>query len=217
MDNLDDYVLSVQNYKEGNYEYETITSILDVIKAIESGKKFVFLEVGAISLIIVGFVFFILVLILTTIFYYFMYISLGFILFTFFFFLLLFGIFAIPILKIFIIPGFLMLRTPFIVLGAEGIVYKLKTGGIKGFNWEEISMDVVEETSDLKLNSMSSFQIYFSMPNSDFFNFGAGDYSLKEFPDIKQIGCGKAKALFLFTFVNYYNYGKKGSFEAQNF
>ena len=47
MDNIDDYLLSFQNYKEGNYDYETITSLNDVWKAVENGKKCVFLETGA--------------------------------------------------------------------------------------------------------------------------------------------------------------------------
>ena len=53
-------------------------------------------------------------------------------------------IFAISGLS-FIIMGLWRLRTAFIVLGAEGIVYKLKTGIIKGFKWEEISDDTTAD------------------------------------------------------------------------
>ena len=115
----------------------------------------------------------------------------------------------------FIIPGLLKFRKPFIVLGAEGIAYKLKIGGIKGFNWKEISMDFVKKTSELTY--MSSTLIYISMPNGDSFKIGRGDYTMKEFRDRNQLGRSETNDLFILTFVNYYNYSKKGSFEAKNF
>lgn len=215
MDNIDDYILSFQNYKEGNYKYETITSQNDVLKAIENGKKFVFLETGAKQGFILGLIFLSIGLIITLILYYFIndiFLTLP---------LLTIGISLIPFL-FFAIPGFRFLifglwrlRTAFIVLGAEGIVYKLKTGGIKGFEWKKISMDIVEETSEL--TSITSKVIYISIPNGDFFNFGRGDYTYKEFPDRKQIGRNQADALFFLTFLNYYNYGKRGTFESHKF
>lgn len=215
MDNIDDYILSFQNYKEGNYKYETITSLNDVRKAVENGKKFVFLETGAKIGFILGIIFLSIGLIITLILYYFIHdIFLTLPLLTIGISLIPFVIFAIPGIR-FLIFGFWRLRTAFLVLGTEGIVYKLKTGGIKGFKWKEISMDIVEETSEL--TSMISKVIYISMPNGDFINFGRGDYTYKEFPDRKQIGRNQADALFFLTFVNYYYYGKRGTFEPPKF
>ncbi len=42
MENLNEYILRYQQYKEGNYEYETITSPYGVKRIVESGKKIVF-------------------------------------------------------------------------------------------------------------------------------------------------------------------------------
>ena len=208
MDNIDDYILSFQNYKDGNYEYGTISSLNDVWKAVENGKKFVFIQASLKIGFILGLIFISVGLILTLILYN------NYNLFIFVVSLLPLLIFAIPGL-ILLILGFWSLRTAFLVLGAEGIVYKLQTGGVKGFEWKEISMDFVEKTSEL--TSMTSKIIYISMPNGDFFNFGRGDYTMKEFPDRKQIGRSKADALFFLTFENYYNYSKRGIFEPPHF
>jgi hypothetical protein len=232
MDNLDDYILSFQNYKDGNYEYETITSLVDIEKAIESGKKFVFLETSAKIYIIIGFILIFVGLIIALILYIvFYHIFLTFDPFIVIILILIpFLIFDIIGLRM-LISGFWKLRTTFIVLGAEGIVYKLKRGGVKGFNWEEISIDFYrtgveitwEGTKELidsiyasNITSIDSFLIYISMPNGDLIDFGQGDYTMREFPDKKQIGHGKANALFLLTFLNYYNYGKKWTFEPSN-
>ncbi|MFX0022428.1 MAG: hypothetical protein ACFE9S_08870 [Candidatus Hermodarchaeota archaeon] len=214
IENIEDYTLSVNNYRNGNYFYETITSTEDIRNAIERGKKFVFLGAGAAISIIVGSVIFSIALILSMIFYYYMYVSIFFDLILFSVILIFFGIFAIPSLRI-LIQGILTLRKPFLVLGQEGIVYKLKTGDVKGYNWEDISMDVVEKRekfSDQEGYYSISFEISISMPNGDFLNFNRGDYTMKEFPDKEKIGRKQVNYLFLQTFLSYYNYGKKGIF-----
>lgn len=234
MDNLDDYLLSFQHYKDGNYEYETITSLDDIKKAIIRGKKFVFIISGAKGLIIIGLIFLSLAFILTAILNYAMVLLFDeFLLFVFFSSLLIFGFFLGPSL-IALIPGLRRLRKSFMVLGPEGIVYKKKFG-IKGFNWEKISIGFYRTTLEVlwrttkmtktaidsfrvntEIEFLDSFLIVISMPNGDSLEFGRGDYTMKEFPDKKQIGRVKANALFLLTFANYYNYGKKGMFEPPN-
>ena len=41
---LEEYILELKNYQEGRYEYRTLTSKFDITKAIENGKKIVFLK-----------------------------------------------------------------------------------------------------------------------------------------------------------------------------
>ena len=207
MDNLDDYILSFQNYKEGNYEYETITSQNDVREAVENGKKFVFTIAGAKIELIFGLIFISIGLIITLSLYAFVGIE------AFTFDLSIFMISLLPIFVFaplglrFLIPGLWKLRPNFIVLGAEGIVYK-KRGAIKSCKWKDISMDIVEKTSEI---SKSNFKvIYISMPNGDFLK--NVDYTTKEFP--KTIRGRQIDTMSFHAFLNYYNYGKLGSFES---
>lgn len=234
MYNLDNYVISFQHYKDGNYEYEAITSLDDIQKAIISGKKFVFISLVSKGVIIFGLILLSLAFILTTIFNYAMVLLYGeFILFVFFSSLLIFGFFLAGSL-IALIPGLGRLRKSFMVLGPEGIVYKKKYS-IKGFNWEKISIGFYRTTLNKSRRSVNiikteidsfqvnreiefldSFLIVISMPNGDSFEFGRGDYTMKEFPDKKLVGRRKVNALFLLTFSNYYNFGKKGMFQPPN-
>ena len=210
MDNLDDYILSFQNYKEGNYEYETITSQNDVREAVENGKKFVFTIAGAKIELIFGLIFISIGLIITLSLYAFVGIE------AFTFDLSIFMIRLLPIFVFaplglrFLIPGLWKLRPNFIVLGAEGIVYK-KRGAIKSCKWKDISMDIVEKTSEI---SKSNFKvIYISMPNGDLLK--SVDYTTKEFH--KKIRGRQIDTMGFLTFLNYYNYSKLGTFEPPNF
>jgi len=207
MDNLDDYILSFQNYKEGNYEYETITSQNDVREAVENGKKFVFTIAGAKIELIFGLIFISIGLIITLSLYAFVGIE------AFTFDLSIFMIRLLPIFVFaplglrFLIPGLWKLRPNFIVLGAEGIVYK-KRGAIKSCKWKDISMDIVEKTSEISKSNVKV--IYISMPNGDFLK--NVDYTTKEFP--KTIRGRQIDTMSFHAFLNYYNYGKLGSFES---
>lgn len=211
MENLNDYILSFQNYKEGNYEYETITSQNDVREAVKKGKKFVFTIAGAKIEIIFGLIFISIGLIITLSLYAFFGIE------AFTFDLSIFMISLLPIFCFaplglrFLIPGLWKLHPDFIVLGAEGIVYKSKREGIKGSKWKDISIDIVEETSEIsKLNFKV---IYISMPNGDLLK--SVDYTTKEFP--KKIRGRQIDTMCFLTFLNYYNYSKLGTFEPPNY
>ena len=212
MKNIDEYLESYYKYKNDNYEYETITSLNDIRRAVEHGKKFVFLETGPKIGVLLGLSFLSIGFVLSLIFYIFIsdifltlpVLSIGIS-------LIPLLIFAIPGLS-FIIMGLWRLRTAFIVLGAEGIVYKLKTGIIKGFKWKEISMDITDQSLELKIKLPGFHVISISMPNGDFLHFNQADYTMKEFPDRKQIGRDKVDEVFFLTFVLYYNYRKKGTF-----
>lgn len=209
MDNIDEYVLSFQNYSEGKYEYETIASVNDVRNAVRNGKKFVFTVAGAKIELIFGLIFISIGPIITLSLYAFI----GIELFTFDLFIFLISflpIFAFAPLGLrFLIPGLLKLRPNFMVLGAEGIVYK-KRGVIKSCKWKDISMDIVENTSEQTY--MTFTEIYISMPNGDFLK--NVDYTTKEFP--KAIRGRLNDSISFHTFLNYYNYGKRGTFEPPN-
>jgi hypothetical protein len=207
--NIDDYVLTFENYKEGNYEYGTIASGNDIKNAIRNGKKFVFTVPGITMAIKLGICFISIGLILTLILYYLIhehFLTLP---------LLTIGIGLIPFLifalfgLIFLILGLWNLKK-FMVLGAEGIVYK-KRGAIKSCKWKEVSMEIVEETSELSLSNDKV--IYISTPNGDFLK--SYDYTTKEFP--KTIRGREIDTMSFHTFLNYYNYGKRGTFEPSNF
>ncbi|MHA2289611.1 MAG: hypothetical protein ACXABG_12575, partial [Promethearchaeota archaeon] len=185
----------------------------DIRIAIESGKKFVFIETGPITGVLLGLSFLCIGFMISLIL--FIFISdifqtlpvLG------------IGISIIPLLMfgipglIFIITALRRLRTAFIILGVEGIVYKLKTGIIKGIKWEDIYMDITDYSLEhnVKFSGLHVFSI--SMPNGDFLHFNQADYTMKEFPDRKQIGRVKVDELLYLTFVLYYNYRKKGTFD----
>jgi len=183
---LDEYILELQNYQEGRYEYRTLTSKFDITKAIENGKKIVFLKnkLGAKIYLILGGIFLVLGLILAIIF------SVNILIFS-----IIFGIFGAFGLA-FIITGLFKMRTSFLVLGPEGIVYKLRGGSIKGFKWEDISLD---------LGGTISIQIHISMPNGDFIKLAPGDYCSEEFPKSKS---HIVFNLHMFTFMLHYKWGK---------
>ncbi|MCK4384046.1 MAG: hypothetical protein KAW66_12175, partial [Candidatus Lokiarchaeota archaeon] len=105
MKNIDEYLESYYKYKNGNYEYETITSLNDIRRAVEHGKKFVFLETGPKIGVLLGLSFLSIGFVLSLIFYIFIsdiFLTLP---------VLSIGISLIPLL-IFAIPGL-----SFIIMG----------------------------------------------------------------------------------------------------
>jgi len=207
MENLNDYIESFQNYKDGNYVYGTITSHYDVRKAVENGKKLVFTKAGVKIEIILGLIFISIGVIITLSLYAFIGIELfTFTLYGFLISLIPIYVFA-PLGLRFLIPGLLHLRPNFLVLDAEDIVYKLNVGDIKSCKWKDVSMDIVENTSELTY--LTSTEIYISMPNGDFLK--NVDYTTKEFP--KTIRGRQIDTMSFHAFLNYYNYGKLGTFE----
>ena len=207
--NINDYVLSFQNYKEENYEYGTIASVNDIKNAVRNGKKIVFTKPSIKTAIIFGIIIISIGLIITLSLYAFFGVeALTFNLFILTMSLLPIFIFALFGL-IFLIAGLWNLKK-FMVLGAEGIVYK-KRGAIKSCKWKEVSMEIVEETSELSLSNDKV--IYISTPNGDFLK--SYDYTTKEFP--KTIRGREIDIMSFYTFLNYYNYGKRGTFEPFNF
>jgi len=194
---LEEYTSEFQKYKKGDYEYGTIVSPKDIEKSIERGKKIVFTEgkVETVAAFFVGGIFLIIGLIITAV----ISVLTPEINITPVINIIIFGIFG-TIFLVFLVLGLWKLRTSFIVLGPEGIVYKLRTGVIKGYKWEDINMD-----------SHNLIQLHILMPNRNFISLG--DYSSKEFPKLKSYS---VTTLIITTFINYYyNYGKKQTTKLQ--
>lgn len=185
---LNDYVIELKNYQEGMYEYRTLTSEVDITKAIEKGKKIVFLKkkLGAKIFLILGGIFLVLGLILALI------LSVNILIFSTFF-----GIFG-GIGIVFIVLGLFKMRTSFLVLGPEGLVYKLQGESIKGFKWEEISLD-------LGASSWDDISINILMPNEDFIKFNYRDYCSEEYSESQSF---EVIGLDMLTFQFYYRIGK---------
>ena len=134
---MEDYVLRFQSFREDSYEYDLITSPRDVKKTVEEGKKVVFLrskEFAKLMFIIGGFC-----------------LSLGLVLaliisarFPFFGHITTFSIIMIgpgSVALFFFIVALWDRSLSFLVLGAEGIAYKLRRSSIIGYKWEDIKMD----------------------------------------------------------------------------
>ncbi|MHA1932891.1 MAG: hypothetical protein ACW96X_10145, partial [Promethearchaeota archaeon] len=174
-------------------------------EAIKSGKKFVFMEADGIKIIGFGIFFIILGLILGVI----------------------FSTFTPPVLWFFnlicpisfsiiglypIIDGLMMLRGSFIVLGAEGIVYKKRTGDIIGFNWEDIKILFFEFFGEW---GRYKCQVHILFPNGEWVKIGLSDfnqksryYPSKEFPNEILGDDSLPKYFFFLTFRAYYDYSK---------
>jgi hypothetical protein len=200
IDNLDDYILRFKMYQEGDYEYGTLISPAHVKNAIESGKKIVFVKSqSAIEKVIIGSVLLILGLIIGIVI---SFVKPEFWIIAFSIPMVIFGGFGLY----FLIPGLQKRGTSFVVLGPEGIAYKLPRGPIQGYRWEVISMDFFKSPYAMGLTEIeepSSSEIIIAMPNGEIIEISPGDYRSKE---IKF-------NLFMLTFKAYYDYGKEKSFE----
>lgn len=204
MENLDEYILRYQQYKEGNYEYKTISSSYDIKKIVETGKKIVFTgrKTDALALFFVAGILFTIGFIVG--------INISLTFFDWFVFIGVLAIIGIPCIFC-VLLGLWKLRTRFLVLGPEGIVYKLRSRGVKGDNWENIKMDFYNYSyikSGGGFPSFKSVKIHIFMPNGDFIKVEPEDYSCKEISAFNS-------ALFILLFTLYYDYGKNGTINWQ--
>ncbi|MFX1242552.1 MAG: hypothetical protein ACFFA7_14990 [Promethearchaeota archaeon] len=210
MENVENYIQCYNDYKKGNYAYGTVTSIEDIKNAIKNKKRFVFTRGGARIEIIISLITISIGLIITLGLYAFFGNLFTYSLYSFLISLLPIFVFGLCGSR-FLFPGLFKLRSNFIILGAEGIVYKLLTGDVKNFNWNDVSMDIMEKTVEIsRTKHLIHFEeIYLSMPNGVLLK--SGDYTSKEFP--KRF-TGKQRGTLVFsTILYYYNYFKLGLLE----
>lgn len=201
MENLDEYILRFQQYKEGNYEYNPITSFYDVKKLVEHGKKIVFIGSKVDSLVWFTLIGILLIAGLIS--------GLAINSFHWFVFTALLLFIGIPCI-IFFFLGLWKLRTRFMVLGPEGIAYKLRNRRVKGYNWADIMMDFYNLSF---VRYSNSFKIHIFMLNGDLIKVELDDYSCKEI-SVNRYSLNKV-VLFTLIFVAYYDYGKNGTFTRQ--
>lgn len=209
MENLNEYILRYRQYKEGHHEYYTLTSPNDIKKMVEDGKKIVFIgsNHGAIPHFIVGGIFLITGFIVSLIAS-----SIGF---DWFIFISILGLTA-PFCIFFFILGLWYRCTHFVVLGSEGIAYKLRNRGIKGYKWENINMDFYNFSyikSGGAFPSIRSFKIHIFMPNGDYIKVEPQDFTCKEIL-VSKYSLNKG-TLFMIIFAAYYDYGKNKTFKWQ--
>ena len=207
MENIRDYITRFQEYKSGNYYYTQINSIRDIVKKVEDGQKVVLVEnrVKSFSAFGMGGVFLIVWLIMFII-----------------------GLFQTPEIRMYfenvtfvlcgilifgcVILGLWYLRTSFIILGSEGIVYKLRATKIRGYNWENIKLDFYN-FSYVKSSEFNLVKIHIFMPNGDFIKVKPDTYTCKEIPmkkySIQFTASGFHNlSLFISMFNIYYDFGK---------
>ncbi|MFX0035178.1 MAG: hypothetical protein ACFE9I_06010 [Candidatus Hermodarchaeota archaeon] len=198
MKNLDEYVSRYKQFKNGNYEYNSITSLHTLRESIEKGRRIVFIggHVNTTPFFLIGFIVLPYSFVLST--------QISFITFetySFLSFILIFlEISSIPC-GIFFGLGLWYKRSRYIIVGPEGIAYKMRTQRIRGYNWEEIQMNYF-------LN-----KIYLSMSNGDNLKIEASNFSCKEISQNKSF-VSKA-TLLMYIFFAYYDYRKTGIFNWQ--
>jgi hypothetical protein len=226
MENLDEYILRYQQYKKGNYEYDTINSPYDVKRIVESGKRIVFIgnNRSAIWLFGIGLLYLIIGLIVEIIFFLnSLSLPIEFRLYA-----ILYNIFLLIIIVgipfiFFLMLGLWYMRKRFIVLGSEGLVYKLRSGGVKGYSWKDVNVDFYNYSfikQPLLEGTVKTVKIHIFMPDGYILKVEPDNYLCKEIPMNKffiilspdlltKIG------LFMLLFNFYSNYGKYGTIEGQ--
>ncbi|MHA1931430.1 MAG: hypothetical protein ACW96X_02760 [Promethearchaeota archaeon] len=205
MENLKEYLLRYQQYKEGNYEYDIITSLHDIKKLVEHGKKIVLIrsKSEALPYYLATSIFFIIgsivsLMTLSGPFYWPIFFT-------------ILGMTFLPCL-IFLIIGLWYSRECFMVLGPEGIVYKLRQREIKGFTWQDINIDFYNFSYLQSGGTFPLFQsviIHVFVPDGDYIKVDPVYYSSKE------VSTAKYGAILALIFTVYYELGKKRSFRWQ--
>ncbi|KKL49307.1 hypothetical protein LCGC14_2316820 [marine sediment metagenome] len=206
MVNIDEYILRYKEFKEGNYECGTIFSRYEVKKIVEEGKKIVFVGSNTDAIKYFAFASILLFLMLIII------LSMARFFSDWFVFAGVLEFMGIPSIFI-VILGLLKLRTRFMVLGHEGIVYKLCSRGVNGYNWKDIKIDFYNYSyikSEGSIPFTKSVKIHIFMPNGDLIKAEPEDYTCHEIPSYKYRPNNGTLFMLLFSF--YYDYGKDGEF-----
>ena len=193
--NIDDYITLQEQFRSGNYEYETLRSKEDIFRAYEVGKKIVFTANSSYTkgLIWMGIIFLIVGLIISGII------------------ILVFNpeddLFKSMILiiinsicsgfgAVFFILSFLRyIRIPrlFFILAPEGVVYRRFWGGIRLYSWKELDIIPYSVTSTISMvgllkTELGSFtEIHINLPNGSRLKFRPDDYDLSEFVSLKKM------------------------------
>lgn len=196
--NINDYISLQERFRSGNYEYKTIKSKEDILKAYELGKKIVFTArwsserlnflIGSIITIpgIVGA--FVLVIVFSSLNF-----PLDTIVYTFLFmFFLFFGLGS----TIFFIPAiFRSRRLPqsFFILAPEGIVYRRTWSGVMSYSWKELDLRIYSVKTTIygplfsKMELPGGPQLHIILSNGSRLRFKPYDYNLDEFGSYEKL------------------------------
>ena len=181
--NINDYLQAREQYQGGYYEYETIKSFEDIVKAHENGKKIVFtgIKYGT-GLIWIGIVIVIIGLIIG-IAHLFREVDIMLKMISFSISLSISGLLGAT----FFLTGFIYLkRRPrsFFVLGREGIVYRRIWGDLRSYSWKELKEIYTLKATALDVSGPfeipHSMIIHIILPNGAVLKFDPDNYHLDE-------------------------------------
>ncbi|MFX1375413.1 MAG: hypothetical protein ACFFA0_06350 [Promethearchaeota archaeon] len=194
IENIDNYLQAYEQYRKGDYQYETIKSVNDIVNAYKSGKKIVFTarDSGEKAIMWIGIVFWIVGIVVITIMglvtaninmeflWIFLSISIS-----------MFGVIGAS----FFLPNFIKLirlTRSFFVLGREGIVYRRQWGDTRSYSWKELDLKIysVKESFGsfvLKTEFPPTLEIHVILPNHAKLKFKAERYHLDEFLSLDKL------------------------------
>jgi len=214
IENIDDYLVHLKNYEDGNYEYETIHARNDVEEAVTTGKKLVYLKCSPKGFMLTGLFIFTIGLFVGLILLVVLSVDLTIKLNVF---SIILGIFGLSSLGYIISRIYSSKQEPdFFIIGSEGIVYKFPKDTAKGFKWDEISLGQFGgNTSSNFLTSIPTtfpdYNIIISMPNGDIIIPEYRTFQSKEY--LLTGGRYKIRENFhnleIFTLETYYHHGKR--------
>ncbi len=190
LENINDFLIAQEQYRSGNYEYETIKSEEDIIKAHKIGKKIVFTarKTEEKVLMWIGSIFLIFGLIISIISST-MISNIQYKIITFIETLIIVNSVFGCIGAIFLLPNFIKLkRLPrsFFVLDRQGIVYRRILGGIMAYSWKELDLKILSVKTImrtllvLKTEFPQSVEIHVILPNGSALKFDPEKYHLDE-------------------------------------
>lgn len=191
--NIDEYLEVVENYRSGNYEYETIKSEESIIDSHERGKMIVFtaIPLGEKVLIWLGIGLAIFLIVLVGIIAVINSNDL---------FLTMLSLIIVSSVAIIVggsisIPNIVKLvrlKRSFFILAPRGIVYMRKWGGIRAYSWKELDLKMYAVQSSMKsfgittlVSESSQFNIV--LPNEAILKFKPDEYSHNEYISFEKL------------------------------
>lgn len=194
MGDISDYITLQEQYRSGNYEYETLRSKEDIFRAYEVGKKIVFAaqSSGEKGLFWIGIFLSIFGLILTSILilaFNFEDVSLNIMI------LVTGNSVCSGIGAVFFVPNFLRyirLSRSFFIIAPEGVIYRRIWGGIRAYSWKELNLEVYSVTSTISMSGLlktelgSTTEVHIILPNGSRLKFKPAEYDLSEFVSLKK-------------------------------
>jgi hypothetical protein len=193
IENVDDFLHEVVQFRNGNYQYEAIKSQEDIIDCHARGKMIIFTEIPLAEKTLIGLGVFLttIVIIIVSIV---AIIGASDLEFTILFLSITYPV-AVGVGGIFIIPNIIKLKRlkrAFFILDPSGIVYRRKWGGVRAYSWKELDLKIYRVQSTLKSFGMSidlpkSAQFNVILPNGMPLEFKPAEFTHKEYFSVEEI------------------------------